>query len=364
MAETTTFDMFEPEIFLATVQAMEPARGLKLYNQVRKDTTVFPYVQWKTKYGQFSTLAEYNAPNSKANIAPRQPVKESVKNAQLAYMREGDYFTPTATLLIKDIESGNDAAIKPAEQIIADQVANVNSRIDNRIEWSLWQALQGGFDYSGPNTGSFTVDYGFQPTHKITLNATDQWDDADGTGPTVDSIISTIRSFKQLIQKDGGVPVTDVFLTQATMDLLIAAWTDASVSDANRAFLTDTQIQQYYATGELRGFMGVESWTTVEQYFDDLQADGSVIVRPYVPHGTLLVNNMTANNPLRYTSGPTADFDAPRGHIGRYAKNWTEKDPSGRSFLIEESGLPVLDRPDQFATVKVASDTWIGNQSW
>lgn len=359
-----TSNMFEPEIFLAMVQALEPARGLTLYNQVRKDQTPFPYVQWVVKYGQFSEMAEYNAPNSKANLVDRQPTKQSAGNAQLAYIREGDYFTPTATLLLKDVESGNAAAIKPAEQIVADQVAAVNDRINNRIEWSLWQALQGGFDYTGPNTGPLSIDYGFRNTHKVILSAADQWDTADGTGPTIDSMIATVRSFNQLIQKDGGVPVTDVFLTKATMDLLVKAWSDASVSAANRAFLTDAQLNEYYSTGQVTGFMGSSTWKTIEQYYDVRQPDGSVVVKPYVPHGTLLVGNLTANNPLKYVAGPTADFDAPRGFIGRYAKNWTEKDPSGRAFLIEEAGLPVLDRPDQFATVKVASDTWINQQTW
>ena len=33
-------------------------------------------------------------------------------------------------------------------------------------------------------------------------------------------------------------------------------------------------------------------------------------------------------------------------------------------FLIEESFLPIITRPDQFATVKVASDTWINGVKW
>lgn len=355
-----TSNMFEPEIFQAMVDAMEPARGLMLYNQVRKDSTPFPYVQWTINRGRFSELAEFNAPNAKANIVDPHPERKSSGNAALAYIREGEYFTPTATLLLKDVASGNKAAIASAEQKVSEEVAHVNDRINNRIEWSLWKALQGGFSYSGNNTGDLVVDYGFRATHKATAATVDQWDN----DPSVDSLISTVRGMNQLIQKDGGVPVTDVFLTRATFDLLISAWTNAALATDNRSLLTDAQINQYYQTGEISGFMGVDRWKTVEQYYDVINPDGSATVNPYIPHGTLIYGNLTANNPLRYTSGPSVDFDAPRGHIGRFAKNWTNPDPSGRAFLIEEYGLPVLDRPDQFATLKVASDTWIGQQGW
>lgn len=362
--QNVTSNMFEPQIFQELVNALEPAKGLKLYNSVKKETTVFPYAQWTVKHGRWSELAEFNVPNSKANVIERQPQKQSVGQASLAYMREGDYFTPTATLLLKDVEAGNEAALKPAEAVIAEQVAEVNSRIDNRIEWMLWQALQGEIRYEGKNTGPITVDFDMDPTHKITLGAGQQWDGTGSTAPSVSALINTLRGWNQLIQKDASVPNSEVYLTKATFDLLIQAWTDAATSDANRALLTDAMINQYYATGEIGGFMGVEKWTTVEQYYDVRNADGSVTVKPYVPHGTVIFGNTTQNSPLKYVQGPSADFSAPSRTPGRFAKNWVTEDPSGRQFLIEEMGLAVLTNPDQVAVAKVASDTWINAQTW
>ena len=354
-----TSNMFEPKVFLSMVQALEPDRGLYLYNSVRKDTTIYPYAEWTEKRGAFSELAEYNVPNSKANLVDRGPSGETVKTAALAYIREGDRFTPTATKYIKDINAGNDAALVPAEKIIADQVKYVNDRVNNRIEWSLWQAIQGGFTYTGPATGTFTVDYNFRPAHKVTLGTSDQW---TGT-PTTKSLIGSIRTMKQMIRKDGGVDVNEVILTSATMDLLLAAWRNA-VIDGPRP-LTDEQINLYYATGELKGFMGIETWKTIDQYYDVRNADGQTVeVKPYLDHGTVVFMNRSANNALSYVTGPTADYDAPNGHIGRFGKNWLDKDPSGYSFLVEEYGLPVIDRPDQFGTLKVASSTWVNDQTW
>ena len=356
-----TSNMFEPKVFLSMVQALEPERGLFLYNSVKKDSTPYPFVEWSQKSGSFSEMAEYNAPNSKANLIDRGPEGQTIRQEALAYIREGDYFTPTATRYIKDINAGRDDAIESAEKLIADQVKAVNDRVNNRIEWSLWKAAQGGFTYTGRNTGTFSVDYGFKASHKATLAAADQWDAA--TGLTPESFIKTIRSMQKLVRKDGGVDVNEVVLTSATFELLMAAWTKALVNGTRP--LSDVQLDQFYSTGTVKSFMGVETWKTVDQYYDVRKPDGqSVDTLPYLEHGRVLFMNRTANNALRYTSGPSADFDAPQGHIGRFAKNWTEKDPSGYAFLVEEAGLPVLDRPDQFASVKVASDTWINAQTW
>lgn len=358
-----TSSLFEPEVFQQLVNSLEPARGLELYNSVRKDQTPYPMATWTQNKGAVSELAEYNVPNSKANLVDRGPSGSVEKSATLAYMREGDYFTPTATKLLKDVKERNDkTALASAEKIIAEQVAVVNGRIDSRIEWSLWQAMQGTLTYSGKNTGEFTVDYGFQPSHKITLSSSDQWDQT----PSLQSLIATIRGTKQLVRKDSGVEVNEVFLTKATMDLLVETWQKAALTDAGIKLLTDAQLNEYFTTGEIKtNFMGIQSWKTIDQYYDSRNADGQTFaVKSYLPHGTVIFANRDANNALKYTSGPSMDFDAPNGHIGRFAKNWTEKDPSGYQFLIEEHGLPVLSHPEQFAVVKAASTTWVDAQTW
>lgn len=360
-----TSSLFEPEVFQQMVSSLEPARGLELYNSVQKDSTPYPMATWTQNKGSVSELAEYNVPNSKANLVDRGPSGSSERSASFAYIREADYFTPTATMLLKDVEQKQDkTALVPAEKLVAEQVATVNGRIDSRIEWSLWQALQGELNYSGKNTGTIKVDYGFQSTHKITLSTSDQWDQT----PSLESLISTIRSTKQIIRKDSGVDVTEVYLTKATLDLLIDTWRKSAIAAnaSNAGILTDAQINEYYTTGEIKtNFMGIQSWKTIDQYYDERNADGQTFaVKSYLPHGRVIFGNRAANNALRYTSGPSMDFDAPRGHMGRFAKNWTEKDPSGYQFLIEEHGLPILTHPDQFARVDVASSTWVNAQTW
>ena len=356
-----TSDMFEPQVFLELVKALEPSRGLTLYNSVAKDETPYPYAQWNVTRGRTSTLAEFNVPNSKANVVGGPRGGEETRSEALAYFREGAYFSPTATLYLKDAEAGSESALKSAEKIVAEQVATVNDRINNRIEWALWQAIQGNLSYTGANTGAIAIDYGFKATHKPTLAVGDQWDNAS---VSLDSLISNIRYMKKVVRKDSGVDANEVFLTGATMDLLIAAFTKASVGTDGRWALSDSQKDQYLKEGKISGFMGIETWSTIDQYYDEVAGDGTVTVKPYLPHGKVLMLNRAANGALKYVNGPSADFDAPQGHIGRFAKNWTNEDPSGRAFLIEESGLPVLKAPDQFISATVASTTWANAQTW
>lgn len=359
--QNVTSDMFEPRMLQETVDALEPSRGLKLYNMVPKDQTTYPYVQWTIRRGTISDLAEYNSPNSAANKVDKQP-GNTERQATLAYMREGDRFTPTTTMLLKDIEAGIENAVVPAEKQIAESLAYVSNRIDGRIEWSLWQAIQGELNYSGKNTGPLSVDYGFRDSHKAT--AANLWDQSAGS-VSIFTMIEDIRVMKSLVERDGGVPVENVYLSRPTFELLIKAWTDSAVEDAHRRLLTDTQLNEFFATGKITGFMGTSSWEAVDQFYDVRGEDGQTVEsRSYIPHGTVLFNNLSAGRPLKYTQGPSMDFNAPRGHVGRFVHSWIDPDPSGRQFIIEEHGLPVLTRPDQFASLKVAGDEWINAQGW
>lgn len=361
-AENGTSGLFEPVEFQAMVDAHVPARGLLLKNSTPKDISLTNNYSWITRFGRFTTMAELNSPNSKANPVPRQGEKYNQNMATLAYMRETDSFDPTAVRGVRDISQfNNPSAIKSAQAIIAQAVKDVNDRFDNRTEDFLWQALQGSISYSGPYAGPLSVDFNFKANHKITLATSDQYDNT--SSPTIDSLISNIRNAKERIRKDSGVEVTEVFGTRQTLDLLMSAFTKAGRNLDNK-WITDAQVQQYMQTGQIGGFMGVESWTVVNQYRDEIQADGAIKTVSSLPHGKLIFANRTANNPIKVVEGISYDLDAPEGFTGRFGKNWTEKDPSGYKFLLEESSLPIISLPDQFLTMQVASTSWSQAQEW
>lgn len=363
MAETPS-NIFEPMTLQALVNSLEPKQGHLLLNSTRKEQEENFTFSWDISFGTGTSIAEFNVPNSKANMVDRAGSKSNTAIATMAYMREADYFNYTNVNWLKDPASINDPSVKlRGEQKVADQIKHMADRFDNRIEWSLWKAMQGSLTYNGKNTGPLNVDYRIRPEHKVTFAAADQWDNT--TAADFKKLIDGIRGLKKLIEVDGGVPVTEIFATGKTIDLLMDVWQRAVLNGMPDRYITDGQIAEYMSTGVITGgFMGVDTWTRVDQYLPVNQPDGSVVVDSYLPHGTLILANRTENNALSLYNGPSADWDAPQGHIGRFSKSWIDPDPSGRAFLIEESFLPVIKAPDQFVIAKVTSDTWRDAQDW
>jgi hypothetical protein len=99
----------------------------------------------------------------------------------------------------------------------------------------------------------------------------------------------------------------------------------------------------YYTTGTIPNFLGMD-WTPVEHVYETDAGDEI----GYLADDTLILGNFDANRPVELLEGPTADFSAPQGFVGRYSKSWQEPDPSGRQVLIEYNFLPIVTRPEQF----------------
>ena len=363
----TNSNIFEPLTLQATVDAMEPNKGLMLLNSTKQESEENFTFSWDMKFGGGTSVAEFNTPNAKANMVDRTGAKSNTQIATMAYMREADYFNYTNTNWLKDPTSINDPGVKlRGEQKVADQIRHMADRLDNRIEKSLWAAIQGSLNYTGKNTGPLNVDYKFKSSHKPTLGSTELWDAvlADTAAVDFKKLIDNIRGFKKLIEIDGGVEVKEVFATGKTIDLLMDVWQRAVLNGLPDRYITDSQIAEYLSTGTISGgFMGINTWTRVDQNLSIEQPDGSIVVESYLPHGTVVLANRTENSALSLYNGPSADWDS-GGKIGRFTKSWVDPDPSGRAFLIEQSFLPVIKAPDQFVVAKVASDTWRDAQDW
>ena len=76
------------------------------------------------------------------------------------------------------------------------------------------------------------------------------------------------------------------------------------------------------------------------------------VYTPYIPDGVVIFLSRV-NRPWEMREGPTADFGAPAGSTGMWAKTWEEPDPSGIQALVEANFFPVLWRPDSVIRAKV-----------
>jgi hypothetical protein len=326
--------LLEATTFLDVVRQLPTPPNLQLLNRATKVPIPFPTATWEVIRGA-RTVATPNVPNSEAHIVPR--LGRTQKSAQFVYLREKKVFQPTTLHWLRQPQTrSNESA---AEQAVLTEVRDLNVRFDNFWEWSLWQALQGTLTIDSPDVQA-TVNYSFTGSHVVT--ASPLWATA-----TPQQIIDNITAWKQLILKDAQVAANEAYSTSNTLALIVKSFTTAGID-----LLSDRMRDEYYSTGTLKGFMGL-NWNTVDSVYDVRAVAGTFTQVNFLADNKVIFGNFDDNNPIELAQGPTADDEAPENFIGRFAKTWKEKDPSARQYLLEENGLPILRRPDQFVVATV-----------
>jgi hypothetical protein len=241
-----------------------------------------------------------------------------------------------------------------AEAAVMREITDLNTRFDNFAEWMLWQALTGTLAFDYPDVQA-SVDYKFLASHKPHVGTS--WATA-----TPDLIIADIKAWKRLVQRDGRVRPTTAYVTEPTIDRVFAAFAKAGTA-APGSLLSDRMKDQYYNTGTLPGFMGLDWQPQVAVYDangDSYKPGGSYpgTETGFIADDAIILGNFTENRPVEVLVGPSADDEAPEGFTGKFAKTWKEKDPSARQYLLEWTLLPVVTRPEQWvyvADVKVTA---------
>lgn len=322
----------------------------------------YPYATWDVVKGS-RMVARPNVPNSEAHIVGR--LGRSQESASFIYLREKKVFEPTTLRWLR--EPGEIARVN-AERAVLREINDLNQRFDNFMEWSIWQAMGGGITYSYADVQA-VVDFKFPASHFVTpaapwlSNTNLTW---TGTGPdalstaetnlqygssanvtyaTPFQIIEDVRSWKRIIQIHGRVPARECFATTVTMAALMEAWVHAgagSTVNIPATMISDRMKDEYYSSGILSGFMGMQ-WSTVEQVYTNDNGDLTF----FVPDGQIYMGNYSDQRPMEILVGPTADDEAPDGFTGKFSKTWKDKDPSARQYLLELHFLPIITRPEQ-----------------
>lgn len=324
--------LLEPTVLRGVVEKLTAPESLVLLNTVPRTSWPYPTVTWDVIQGS-RQVATPNIPNSEAHIVPRLGVKQ--ESASFIYLREKKVFEPTT---IHWIRTPGNLASKNAEFHVLREITDLNQRFDNFAEYILWRALRGSIVLDYPDVQA-TVNYHFAASHTPTVGTT--WASA-----TVAQIIADILAFKRLISRDGRVAAKDAFATELTMGRLIGAFATVGSTASGPMFLSDRMKEQFYSSGLMPGFMGL-NWRVVEHVYDDVNGDRQM----FVPDDELFICNLTDGRPIELIEGPTADDEAPDSYTGKFSKTWKEKDPSARQFLLEWNLLPVITRPEQFVHI-------------
>jgi hypothetical protein len=269
-------------------------------------------------------------PNSEAHIVPR--LGRSQESARFLYLREKKVFEPTTLYWIR---TPGELAGRNAEAAVMREIRDLNQRFDNFAEFCLWQCLTGRLVLDYPDVQA-DVDYKFLPTHKP--HPATSWSTA-----TPKQIVADIRAWKRLITRDGRVAPKEAWTSEPTVEYIFDSF--ASTGGTNffgGQLLSDRMKDQYYSTGSLPGFMGL-NWQINESVYD---ASGAAYTSSptapgqetmFLADNDLIIGNFDDNRPMELYVGPTADDD--------------------RQYLLEWVILPVITRPEQFVYVKNVTST-------
>lgn len=331
--------LLEPTVLRGVVEKLIAPENLPMLSSLPRTPWPFPSAAWDVIKGS-RMVARPNVPNSEAHIVPRLGISQ--ESASFVYLREKKVFQPTTLHWLR--AAGSMQNTQNAETAVMREVTDLNQRFDNFAEWCCWQALTGSinFDYEDVQAN---IDTKIPTSHKITLADGEGWNlpgtsTADELTAASTRIVSQIKSWKRLISRDARVAAQDMWLTEVTMDLIFNAFAN------NPLLLSDSKKDQYYNSGVLPGFLGL-NWHIVESYYD---SDAGVPTL-FVPDNALFLTNLSEGRAMEIYEGPTADDEAPDNFTGKFSKTWKEKDPSARQFLLEWHMLPVITRPEQIVYV-------------
>lgn len=327
--------LLEPMVLRGVVEKFTAPENLVMLSRLPRDVTPFPTVTWDVIRGS-RMVSTPNVPNAEAYVVPH--LGRSQETATLLTLRDKKAFNPTTLRWLR--EPGEIARVN-AEKAVLREVKDLNQRMDNFAELSIWSALTGHLVIDNSRVQA-DIDYKFPASHLPTVGT--GWDTA-----TPAQIVADVKAWKRLISRDGRVEAREAFASQPTLDLIFNSFATTGVANTflGASLLSDRAKDEYYRSGTLPGFMGL-NWNVIETVYDD--PDGNMT--QFVPDNALFLGNYTDQRPIVFVEGPIADHDAPMNYTGKFAKSWFEEDPSVRQYLIDWSFLPVIERPEQMIYVE------------
>lgn len=337
--------LLEPMVLRGVVEKFLTPENLIMLGAVDQTPWPFPSATWDVIKGS-RMVANPNVPNSEAHIVHR--LGRSQESASFIYLREKKVFSPTT---LHWLRAPGQIAQTNAELAVLREVNDLNQRFDNFAEFVLWQALSGSLVLNYPDVQA-TVNYSFPASHIATVGF--PWN----SGTPV-QIVQDLRAWKRTIMRHGRVPAKTCYTTEITIGYIFDAFAGTGVSTTffGGALLSDAMKDQYYKTGTLPGFMGLD-WQSTEQVYES--STGNLTL--FVPDNMLYIGNYDDQRPIELLIGPSADDEAPDGFTGKFAKTWKEKDPSARQYLLEWSMIPIITRPEQMMVVPNVSSNAYTNQ--
>lgn len=330
-------DFFDSSTLVGVLKEIQPNEGFTWYGKLpTRPVQNAVTAEWEVEYGAAQELAEFNTPGSEANIIGYDG-RSFLSGALMGYREKVvlDGFNERWTRA-----SATSNELQNAQQYVARNLKKLHDRGANLYEWACWKAVSGNIPVRGARV-SANVDMGFKASHKAT--AATPWATA-----TLAQIREDIEGLKELIAVEGNVEATTVYAPQDVLSMLVSKFAETP------GMLTEEMKRAYYNGTSLPGFMGL-NWNVVRKTYDVRSPiDYTKSTAYFAPRDTLFIGNYTDNSPFEILEGTTDDLNFDPNITGWHARSWLENDPGQRVILGESRFLPVITRPDQMATLKIA----------
>ena len=324
--------ILEPRVLNGVIERMPPADGMLGHQIVGRQS-------WPDAYWEYDivtrrrNIARPNTPNSPAIIVDQNGVGKM--RGGFIYTREKKLFSPTT---MRWLRAPGQMAASAAEAAILREVQELRDRQFRWEEFLIWKMLAAGsFDLTALGH-QVAVDYQIAATHLPTVGTF--W-----TLPTAD-LQGDMTDFKRVISRDSDARLVTMYGNGPTLETFYSHMqVQSSLNDAQRgAMVTE---------GVLPRFQQVTFVEYDRGYVDDFTTPATPVFVPYIPDGYLVGVADGGPTTFAYLDGPSADWDAPEGTTGTWAKTWQEEDPSTRQALLESNGMPVLYQPDHMLIARV-----------
>jgi len=218
-------------------------------------------------------------------------------------------------------------------ELMADEMADLNTIIDYAQELLIWQALQGNINISETSpVYTKAIDFGVAVSHKPTVTAS--W----ATNST--DIVSDIAAWKKLIQTDSNVKAKRAFLNSSTMRYIIN-------NDAVLATLSEIQKNEISQTQSLSKFAGLD--------FVVYDGAANTTGTTYIPDNTFILATDSKDLVKTIEGSEVISTDQKTVHRvkGKFAYPEITTNPTSLKIRAGLNFLPVLTRPDEVVVAKV-----------
>ena len=359
-----SISLIEPEVLTGVVQEMEHLDEMILLNTLPKTPRLNTTIQWDIETEQ-TYIAQPNVPGAEAHVVPRLGRRQA--SATLMNLREKKIFETTT---LRWLRATGTIAERNAEAAVMREVRDLNNRFDRFMEKTAWQALSDGVIHVNIAGADVEVDFYFEEGAAGVkgadgkypgLSVTQDWNNA-----TVDEIVEDVEAAIDRITVHSGMAPTTAYCSRSVLRLLVSAFVATGAgSAATGPGLSDSQRETYYRMGYIPEFPGL-NWVRQDAMYDNTRdylasttaysVEGLKRAKRerYLDANKVVICNLSGA--MEVCEGPCADEDAPETLTGKFAKTWTEPDPSARQYLIDWNGLPIITKPNQIAILNIAND--------